>query len=89
MKYHAVPNIKSDRAQLIKLIPSTSALRTFDALAKKLGSSREEIGRNIGSKGEVLIWAFTRGKSPRAEELRGKALVEIDRLIEEQMAVAA
>jgi hypothetical protein len=89
MKYHGVPNIKSDREQLPKLIPSTSAMRTFDALAKKLGTSREEIGRNIGSKGETLIWAFTRGKSPRAEELRTQAIAELDRMIEQEMAVAA
>jgi len=80
----SVPNIKSDRAQLNRLIPSPVALITFSALAKKLGSSREEISRRIGSKGEVLMWAFSRGKSERAEVLRKLALREIDRLISEQ-----
>jgi hypothetical protein len=64
-------------------------LRTFDALAKKLGTSREEIGRHIGSKGEILFWAFLSGKSERAEELRTQAIAELDRRIEEETAVAA
>jgi hypothetical protein len=81
----AVPNIKSDRKQLETLIPSPEAVVTFSALAKKLGTSREAIGREIGSKGEILIWAFQQGKTARAEQLRRAALGVIDRLITEQV----
>jgi len=85
----ALLNTAGDRKQLDKLIPSPSALRMFDAIARKLGTSRQAVAAAIGSKGEVLIWAFSRGKSGRAAEIRQLALAEIDRLIEDQQAVAA
>ena len=85
----AILNTAGDRKQLDKLIPSPAALRMFDALAKKLGTSRQAVAMSIGSKGEILIWAFQRGKSKRAEEVRRLALAELDRLIETQEAVAA
>jgi hypothetical protein len=85
----AVLNTLGDRKQLDRLIPSPAALRMFDALARKLGTSRQAVAAAIGSKGEILIWAFARGTSPRAEEIRQLALAELDRLINEQTAVAA
>jgi len=85
MKTHGgIPNIKSDRRQLEKLIPSPSAMRTLDALARKLGTSREAIGAAVGVKGDIVLWAFSRGKMERAQEVRALVLAEVDKLIAEQ-----
>jgi len=51
-----------------------------DHWAVDLGVSRAEIARQAGVNRVVLAWAFTTGKSPRAEEVRRDCLRAIRKL---------
>ena len=70
-------------AQVGKSIPSLTALRHLDALLALLNTTRRELGILLDPliKGNVIGWAFEKGKSPRAAEVRRLVLRDVRRRI--------
>jgi hypothetical protein len=58
--------------QLRRLGPSTSTYKLLDEICNWLDTSINALSRQIGEPHTSIQWAFTLGKSPRAQELRDK-----------------
>jgi hypothetical protein len=70
-------NTSARLKQLQRLGPSTSTYKLLTEVCNWTDTSVSGIARQIGEHQASVFWAFTTGKSPRAQELRDKVVTAL------------
>jgi hypothetical protein len=72
--------------QLARLGPSTSTYKLLVEVCNWTDTSVHAISREIGEPQQSILWAFTTGKSPRAQQLRDKTIDALNAKIDQEAA---